>query len=85
MPLGRPVVPDENSTHSGASKSTRSKRSSAGVAVAVSQLTSPGAGSDSAAAGRPTLLMRTVARSVGSARCSAATSARRSSTRPFHR
>ena len=40
MPLGSPVVPDENSTHSGASKSTRSNRSSAGVAVAVSQLTS---------------------------------------------
>ena len=34
MPFGRPVVPEENSTHSGASNGTRSNRSSAGVAVA---------------------------------------------------
>ena len=91
MPFGRPVVPEENSTHSGASNGTRSNRSSAGVAVASSPGDAARVGHDippesgGGASGRPGWGTRTVARSVGSALASAATSPRRSTTRPFHR
>ena len=73
MPFGRPVVPEENSTHSGASNGTRSNRSSAGVAVASCQGTPPVGPrhppSPAGRSGRPGWGTRTVARSVGSALC----------------
>ncbi|GAA3290509.1 hypothetical protein GCM10020295_05130 [Streptomyces cinereospinus] len=76
-----PVVPEENSTHSGASKGTCAKSQSAGSATASAQRTVV----PSVAAGSPRFGIWTVTRTDGSAARSAAVSARRSCCRPFHR
>ncbi len=81
MPLGVPVVPEENSTHSGASKGSSSNDGSAGPAVARLQETAR----SSSGSGSPRLGTDTVTRTVGRALRSSSTSARRSCSLPFQR
>ncbi|PFX01655.1 hypothetical protein CJ468_06032 [Nocardia farcinica] len=76
MPFGLPVVPEENSTHSGWSKATGSTASdSRAVEIASAQLTASGTG-------WPNRDTTTVAVTVGRAARSASMSARRSWLRP---
>jgi hypothetical protein len=83
------VVPDEKRTHSGASKPTRWNSASAGVPVTCCKVRSPPVTPVSWDASFWSSELRfgtwTVARRVGSDRCSVVTSVRRSWACPFHR
>ena len=80
IPLGRPVVPEENSTHSGWLNGTARGTSSAEPA-GLGQLSLPA----SVSAGRPSRGKTIVARSVGSSAASSLTDPRRSNSRPPYR
>ena len=81
IPLGRPVVPEENSTHSGWPNGTARGASSAEPPAGLGQPSRPAAVS----AGRPSRGKTIVARRLGSSAASSVTDPRRSNSRPAYR